>query len=262
MRTSRSNIVILRVGDIGSMSAWLPSRRSVDSQRGASVITACGHVRSGRSIGGKARDRWNGIGEGAWWFAVRLLVMVSLRGWRREVCVRRPVGGPGAQPDPAARRSGSGLAAAAKEEALPRLARHEASTIADPPTGHPGDPSAAGVTARTGISTSSATITTVTASTPMKTLCTPSASSEDVGWLPTVALTTAPKTATPTAEPNDLANMFVPVTAPRSPQATLDWATTSAGAATHPMPSPISRHPAATDHTDPVPLTNTSTAAP
>src|SRR4051794_9835554 len=135
MRTSRSNIVILRVGDIGSMSAWLPSRRSVDSQRGASVMTACGQVRSGRSIGGEARYRWNGIGGGAWWLAVRLLVMVSLRGWR-EVCVRRPVGGPGAPPDPAARRSGSGLAAAAKEEAVPRLARHEASTIADPPPGH------------------------------------------------------------------------------------------------------------------------------
>jgi hypothetical protein len=48
-------------------------------------MTACGHVRSGRSIGGNARYRWNGIGEGAWWFACRLLVMVSLRGWRRAV---------------------------------------------------------------------------------------------------------------------------------------------------------------------------------
>ena len=39
----------LRAGLIGSISAWLPSRRSVDSQRGAAVIVLPGHVRSGRS---------------------------------------------------------------------------------------------------------------------------------------------------------------------------------------------------------------------
>ena len=33
--TNRSNILRLRLGSIGSISAWLPSRRSVDIQRGA-----------------------------------------------------------------------------------------------------------------------------------------------------------------------------------------------------------------------------------
>ena len=41
----------LRVGDIGSISAWLPSRRSVESQRGARVMLFVGQVRSGRSTG-------------------------------------------------------------------------------------------------------------------------------------------------------------------------------------------------------------------
>ena len=44
--TSRSNIRRLRSGVIGSMSAWLPSRRSVLSQRGAFVSRWSGHVRS------------------------------------------------------------------------------------------------------------------------------------------------------------------------------------------------------------------------
>jgi hypothetical protein len=44
----------LRAGLIGSISAWLPSRRSVDSQRGALVIDLVGQVRSGRSMA------WNG----------------------------------------------------------------------------------------------------------------------------------------------------------------------------------------------------------
>jgi hypothetical protein len=46
---------ILRAGDMGSIRAWLPSRRSVESQRGARVICCAGQVRSGRSIGSKAR---------------------------------------------------------------------------------------------------------------------------------------------------------------------------------------------------------------
>ncbi len=45
----------LRAGLIGSISAWLPSRRSVDSQRGAVVMDLPGQVRSGRSTG------WNGV---------------------------------------------------------------------------------------------------------------------------------------------------------------------------------------------------------
>ena len=43
----------LRSGVIGSISAWLPSRRSTAHQRGAAVVTVSGHVRSGRAIGVK-----------------------------------------------------------------------------------------------------------------------------------------------------------------------------------------------------------------
>ena len=45
----------LRALFIGSISAWLPSRRSVDSQRGAAVIVREGHCRSGRSTAGNGR---------------------------------------------------------------------------------------------------------------------------------------------------------------------------------------------------------------
>ncbi|MDQ1103463.1 hypothetical protein QE405_000747 [Nocardioides zeae] len=55
MRTSRSNIERLRAGVIGSIRAWLPSRRSVESHRGAWVIFRSGHVRSGTVTGSKAR---------------------------------------------------------------------------------------------------------------------------------------------------------------------------------------------------------------
>ncbi len=56
----------LRVGDIGSISAWLPSRRSVDSQRGAFVMTLAGQVRSGRSTGLNGVYRWHGMPLGCW----------------------------------------------------------------------------------------------------------------------------------------------------------------------------------------------------
>ena len=56
----------LRAGDIGSISAWLPSRRSVDSQRGAFVMTLPGHVRSGRSTGLNGAYRWHGMPLGCW----------------------------------------------------------------------------------------------------------------------------------------------------------------------------------------------------
>src|SRR3954463_4271099 len=68
-------MAILRAGDIGSIRAWLPSRRSVDSHRGAWVMVALGQVRSGRSIGGKARYRWYGIGLGFCWWLPRCRVM-------------------------------------------------------------------------------------------------------------------------------------------------------------------------------------------
>src|SRR5882724_13425594 len=54
MRTRVSNIRILRSGPIGSISAWLPSRRSTLHQIGALVMVRPGHFRSGKLMG------WNG----------------------------------------------------------------------------------------------------------------------------------------------------------------------------------------------------------
>ena len=48
---SRSNIRFLRSTPIGSISAWLPSRRSTEHQIGALEITFDGHWRSGSTIG-------------------------------------------------------------------------------------------------------------------------------------------------------------------------------------------------------------------
>ena len=53
--TSRSKKRFFFSASIGSISAWLPSRMSVDSQRGARVIVFDGQVRSGMSIVGKGR---------------------------------------------------------------------------------------------------------------------------------------------------------------------------------------------------------------
>src|SRR4051812_11777269 len=74
MATSSSNIFRLRAGVIGSMSAWLPSRRSTEHHCGAWVMTLDGHVRSGRSMGGNAEYRENGIGDGCWIFLTGFLV--------------------------------------------------------------------------------------------------------------------------------------------------------------------------------------------
>src|SRR5215204_2226967 len=46
MPTSRSNMMRLRSGLIGSISAWLPSRRSTAHHMGARSTTRSGHVRS------------------------------------------------------------------------------------------------------------------------------------------------------------------------------------------------------------------------
>ena len=59
----------LRAGFIGPMRDWLPSRRSVDSHRGACVMRRDGHCRSGRLIGFSS---WNeryfpiGLRYGCW----------------------------------------------------------------------------------------------------------------------------------------------------------------------------------------------------
>ena len=54
----------LRAGDIGSISAWLPSRRSTAHHSGARLIRRSGQVRSGSETGSTSswcgRYRWNG----------------------------------------------------------------------------------------------------------------------------------------------------------------------------------------------------------
>ena len=51
MPTSSANMRFLRSTPIGSISAWLPSRRSTEHQIGARVITAEGQRRSGKGTG-------------------------------------------------------------------------------------------------------------------------------------------------------------------------------------------------------------------
>ena len=51
MRTRVSNMRRLRSGSIGSMSAWLPSRRSTLHQSGAFSMRLFGQVRSSRTSG-------------------------------------------------------------------------------------------------------------------------------------------------------------------------------------------------------------------
>ena len=59
----------LRCGLIGSISAWLPSRRSTAHHCGATVIRLSGQVRSGRETGSTSwwngMYRWNGMCEPA-----------------------------------------------------------------------------------------------------------------------------------------------------------------------------------------------------
>ena len=73
----------LRPGVIGSMRAWLPSRRSVDSQRGAFVMRRSGQVRSGSGIVSAGRyrptlmplGRWTGAASGHTWGTGGTVVM-------------------------------------------------------------------------------------------------------------------------------------------------------------------------------------------
>src|SRR6202008_2183022 len=64
MRTRRSNMRRLRAGLIGSISAWLPSRRSTAHHIGAWVSTRSGQVRSASRIGStsSANGRYRPIG--------------------------------------------------------------------------------------------------------------------------------------------------------------------------------------------------------
>ena len=99
----------LRSEFIGSMRAWLPSRRSTAHQRGALSMRFVGHVRSGSSKGicsWNGTYFWNGIPDVCWGWIIAALSSSAFRsvsGRTRETPRR---GGPG-----------SGLVAAEKEEA-------------------------------------------------------------------------------------------------------------------------------------------------
>src|SRR6201996_6596958 len=95
MRTSRSNMRRLRAGLIGSIRAWLPSRRSTAHHCGARSMTLSGQVRAGgriaspSSANGRYRTTgiddprwvfhagWPGLGGPAGWLMVRMDVKAS-----------------------------------------------------------------------------------------------------------------------------------------------------------------------------------------
>ena len=64
--TRAVNIFHFRSGFMGSMRAWLPSRRSTEHHRGAPVSTASGQVRSISLTGSNAWYLWIGIPDGCW----------------------------------------------------------------------------------------------------------------------------------------------------------------------------------------------------
>src|ERR671928_589887 len=119
MRTSSSNIRRLRSGVIGSISAWLPSRRSTAHQRGATLVVLSGQVRSGSGTGVNGAYLPIGIGDGrcglrtCGWFSLMGAPLAGCGQLRDAVSWRpgtRDTRGEGAD-------LGEGLAAADKQEA-------------------------------------------------------------------------------------------------------------------------------------------------
>src|SRR4029079_7346214 len=64
---SSLNIRVLRSESIGSISAWLPSRRSTAHQIGGLVMTLDGHCRAGRSMGLKGTYFSPAVGIMGFW---------------------------------------------------------------------------------------------------------------------------------------------------------------------------------------------------
>jgi hypothetical protein len=77
MATSWTNMAFLRSISMGSIRAWLPSRKSTLHQRGARVRRLLGHVRSGRSTGTVGWYLANAMGLGCW--VLRAMFILSLR---------------------------------------------------------------------------------------------------------------------------------------------------------------------------------------
>ena len=99
-------------------------------------------------------------------------------------------------------------------------------------------------------STMSAAVMAIPMNTPVEAKATVPGSCSLPPWAAITPLATAPKIAAPTALPIERANMLAPVTTPRSPQPTLDWAAIRVGTADQPNPNPITKHDMATTISD------------
>src|SRR5262249_9134936 len=64
---SSLNMRVLRSESMGSISAWLPSRRSTAHQIGGLVMTRDGHRRAGKSIGLNGTYFWPAAGIMGFW---------------------------------------------------------------------------------------------------------------------------------------------------------------------------------------------------
>ena len=95
--TTASNIRRLRTGSIGSISAWLPSRRSTEHHSGALSMMRSGQVRSWSTIGTYGRYLSKGIGSGG-----------GGCGWHRGLLAGRTDGCGGAKNEEAPGRGGGG----------------------------------------------------------------------------------------------------------------------------------------------------------
>ena len=74
MSQSNLNMRVLRSESIGSMSAWLPSRRSTAHQTGGLVMTLEGHCRSGSEMGLKATYFSPAVGIMGFWGDIEKLL--------------------------------------------------------------------------------------------------------------------------------------------------------------------------------------------
>src|ERR1044071_4311380 len=84
MATRVWNIFSLRAGSMGSMRAWLPSRRSTAHQRGATVSRLSGQVRSPSSTGTVGWYLSNGMGRGVAGSGRMVGSALWERGWKTK----------------------------------------------------------------------------------------------------------------------------------------------------------------------------------
>ena len=117
--TTASNMRRLRTGSIGSISAWLPSRRSTEHHRGALSMTRSGQVRSVRTSGICGRYLPNGIGFGVTGCGGMVGLLAGSRCDGRRAWPGRKMKNPPAGRRGAGERAGSTLALRKQEEVGP-----------------------------------------------------------------------------------------------------------------------------------------------